>query len=181
MKRRIGVGLPFTLGVFFAAAALLLAGTLLAQPGAQDKSAAAQPAQKLSASAIQVERAVIPSDLVIPEDFRDAIYENVILELQKTKKFQQVYRSGDQRAAGVSDLVILKMIPSAYKAGSQKQREVTTVSGGTSVKITVQFSDRSGKVLMEKPVEGKVRFFGENLRATYDFAKKVAAIVTDSF
>ena len=34
---------------------------------------------------------------------------------------------------------------------------------------------------MEKEVEGKVRFFGENLRATYDLAKKVAAIVTESF
>jgi hypothetical protein len=30
-------------------------------------------------------------------------------------------------------------------------------------------------------VRGKVRFMGENLRATFDFSKKVAKIVNDTF
>jgi hypothetical protein len=157
-------------------AALLIGGSLLAQPAPPP-----QQAQKLTASAIQVERTDPPPDLVIPEDFRVATYENVILQLDKTKKFQHIYRSGDRNAASVPDLVILRMIPSAFKEGSQKKREVTTVSGSTAIKFTVQFSNRDGKVLLEKEVEGKVRFFGENLRATYDFAKKVAQVVNDNF
>jgi len=182
MKRRNGIGIAFYFAVLVSGAALLLAGSLWAQGGQPAAAPAAQAAQKLTASAIQVERTdVQDSDLVIPEDFRVATYENVIQEIEKTKKFKKVYRSGDRTAADVPDLVILRLVPQAYKAGSQKQREVTTVSGATSIKFKAQFTDKSGKVLMEKDVEGKVRFFGENLRATYDFAKKVAAIVTESF
>jgi len=161
---------------------LLVGASLVAQPSVLAKPApAAQQAQKLTASAIQLERSDPPEDLLIPEDTRVATYENVILQLNKTKKFQHVYRSGDRTAASVPDLVILRMLPESFKAGSQKQREVTTVSGATSIKVKVQFTSKDGKVLSEKVVEGKVRFYGENLRATYDLAKKVAAVVNETF
>jgi hypothetical protein len=156
--------------------------SLLAQPSLLGKPGPApQQTQKLTASAIQLERSDPPEDLLIPEDTRVATYENVILQLTKTQKFQHVYRSGDRTAASVPDLVILRVIPQAFKAGSQKQREVTTVSGATSMKVKIQFVSRDGKVLREKIVEGKVRFYGENLRATYDLAKKVAAVVNETF
>ena len=157
-------------------AALLMADSIPSQSGSEQSTT-----QKLSASAIQIERTEPSKDLVIPEDFRAATYENVILQVEKTKKFQHVYRSGDRTAVGVPDLVIMRLVPQTYKAGSQKEREVTTVAGATSIKINLIFSDKSGKVLMEREIEGKVRFFGENLRATYDLAKKVAAVVTESF
>jgi len=161
---------------------LLMFASLLAQPSLLGKPGPApQQMQKLTASAIQLERSDPPEDLLIPEDTRVATYENVILQLTKTKKFQHVYRSGDRTAASVPDLVILRVIPQAFKAGSQKQREVTTVSGATSMKVKIQFVSRDGKVLREKIVEGKVRFYGENLRATYDLAKKVAAVVNETF
>ncbi len=159
----------------------LLAGAPI--PRAQQSGAAtaqAQP-QKLSASAIQIERTEIPETMGIPEDFRVAIYENVILQLTKTGKFKQVFRTGDRRAKDVPDLVVLRMVSVAFKEGSQKQREVTTVSGATSMKVMVQFTDRNGKVLLEKEVEGKVRFMGENIRATYDLAKKVRKVVEEEF
>jgi hypothetical protein len=157
-------------------AALLMAASLLAQPGP-----APQQTQKLTASAIQLERIVPPEDLLIPEDTRVSMYENVILQLNKTKKFQHVYRSGDRSAADAPDLVVLHLIPEAFKAGSQKEREVITVAGATSIKVKVQITSRDGKVLLEKDVVGKVRFYGENLRATYDLAKKVSALVNESF
>jgi len=161
---------------------LLMFASLLAQPSLLGKPGPApQQTQKLTASAIQLERSDPPEDLLIPEDTRVATYENVILQLTKTQKFQHVYRSGDRTAASVPDLVILRVIPQAFKAGSQKQREVTTVSGATSMKVKIQFVSRDGKVLREKIVEGKVRFYGENLRATYDLAKKVAAVVNETF
>ena len=161
---------------------LLMFASLLAQPSLLGKPGPApQQTQKLTASAIQLERSDPPEDLLIPEDTRVATYENVILQLTKTQKFQHVYRSGDRTATSVPDLVILRVIPQAFKAGSQKQREVTTVSGATSMKVKIQFVSRDGKVLREKIVEGKVRFYGENLRATYDLAKKVAAVVNETF
>jgi hypothetical protein len=163
-------------------ASLLTGASLLAMPGpAGTPGSGPQPTQKLSASAIQLERPIPPADLLIPEDTRVSMYENVILQLVKTKKFQHVYRSGDRTAADAPDLVILHLIPEAFKAGSQKEREVTTLAGATSIKVKVQFTSREGKVLLEKDVVGKVRFYGENLRATYDLAKKVAAVVNDSF
>jgi hypothetical protein len=163
-------------------AALLMGASLLAQPGTAGSPRPAPPeTQKLTASAIQLERIVTPEDLLIPEDTRVSMYENVILQLIKTKKFQHVYRSGDRAAADAPDLVVLHLIPEAFKKGSQKEREVTTVAGATSIKVKVQFTSREGKVLVEKDVEGKVRFYGENLRATYDLAKKVAALVNKSF
>ena len=119
--------------------------------------------------------------MLIPEDTRISLYENVILQLIKTNKFQHVYRSGDRNAANEPDLVILRLIPQAFKGGSQKQREVTTISGATSIKVKAQFSSRDGKILLEKDLEGKVRFYGENLRATYDLAKKVGTIVNNTF
>ena len=163
-------------------AALLMGACPPAQPmpGGGSTPGSAQT-QKLTASAIQLDRIVPPEGLLIPEDTRVAIYENVILELIKTKKFQHVYRTGDSTAADVPDLVILRLIPEAFKAGNQKEREVTTVAGATSIKVMGQFTSRDGKVLLEKNVEGKVRFYGENLRATYDLAKKVAALVNQSF
>jgi hypothetical protein len=151
--------------------ALLVAVSLLAPPAPAGKPGPApDQTQKLTASAIQLERIVPPEDLLIPEDTRVSMYENVILELNKTKKFKHIYRSGDRTAADAPDLVILNLIPEAFKAGSQKEREVTSVAGATSIKVKVQFTSREGKVMLERDVVGKVRFYGENLRATYDLA-----------
>jgi hypothetical protein len=159
-----------------------MVASLLAQPGLAGKSGPApQHMQKLTASAVQLDWTISREDLLIPEDTRISIYENMILQLIKTKKFQHVYRSGDRTAADAPDLVVLHLLPEAYKPGSQKKREVTTVAGATSIKVKVQFTSREGKVLLEKDVVGKVRFYGENLRATYDLAKKVATVVNESF
>jgi hypothetical protein len=160
----------------------LMSTCLMAQPGPPGKpEPALQHAPKLTAAAIQIENPDTPDDLVIPEDFRVSMYENVVSQVTGTKKFQHVYRSGDRAATGVPDLVILHLIPQAFKEGSQKQREVTTISGFTSIKVKVQFTSRDGKVLFEKDLNGRVRFFGENLRVTYDLAKKVANVVNDTF
>jgi hypothetical protein len=47
--------------------------------------------------------------------------------------------------------------------------------------LKVHITDYSGKTRVDRDVEGKVRFFGENLNVTYDFSKKVAGIVRDTF
>jgi len=179
MKRFIPTAVPNRVAIILSGAALLLAVSVLAPRPAS--AAPPQQAQKLTASSIQVVRTQTSETLTIPEDFRVATYEHVIEQLEKTKKFQKIYRDGDRTADSVPDLVIMKLIPSSFKQGSQKQREVTTIKGATSIKLNVQFTKKDGTVLLEKEVEGKVRFYGENLAATKDFAKKVATVVKDNF
>jgi hypothetical protein len=60
-------------------------------------------------------------------------------------------------------------------------RQVTTVAGATSITVHCQFTNADGRPLLARDVNGKVRFFGGNLRATYDFAKKAARVAGENF
>jgi len=139
-----------------------------------------KPAKKIKASAIKVE--MIHSDEIkLPAEFQVALYEDLIQQLQKKGGFEHVYRQGDRNAANAPDLVVLHSTVRGFKEGSEMLRQVTTVAGATSITIHCVFSDKEGKTLLESDVNGKVRFFGGNLRATYDFAKKTAQIAHDNF
>jgi hypothetical protein len=136
--------------------------------------------EKIKASALEVE--MIQSDEIsVPAAFQVAIYENLIQQLKKRAGFLHVYRDGDRDAANIPNLVLLHTTVSGFKKGSEKMRQVTTVAGATSITIHCRFISADGKVLLEKDVNGKVRFFGDNLKATYDFAKKASALVSDKF
>jgi hypothetical protein len=135
---------------------------------------------KIKASALQV--TMIQSDEIkLPAEFQISLYENLLQQLEKQRTFQRVYRDGDHNAAGAADLVVLHSTVRGFKAGSERARQVTTVAGATSITIHCQFVDHDGKTLLERDVNGKVRFFGGNLRATYDFAKKAAHVVQENF
>ena len=134
---------------------------------------------KIRAAAIQV--ALIQSDETsVPAEFRVALYENLIRQLEK-RGFQHVYREGDRNAAGVADLVVLHSTVRSFKRGSEEARQVTTVAGATSISVHCQFTNTEGQPLLERDVIGNVRFFGGNLRATYDFAKKASRIAHENF
>jgi hypothetical protein len=166
-----------------ACAGLLGGGSLLARSSSAAQAPSAKvtkSATKFSVSAIQIEPVEI-GDVKLPPEFRVAVYENLIQEVSKSGKFQHVYRSGDRAASDVSDLVIVRMKVKGFKHGSQRTREVTTLAGATSLDLGVEVTGRDGKVLVDRDVEGKVRFFGGNLRATYDFSKKVAKILRQTF
>ena len=135
---------------------------------------------KIKASAVQAE--MIQSDEIkLPADFQVALYENLIQQLEKKAAFLHVYRDGDHNAANVPDLIVFHSTVRGFKQGSEKKRQVTTVAGESSITIHCQFTDAQGKVLLEQDVNGKVRFLGDNLKATYDFGKKAAAVVNDNF
>jgi hypothetical protein len=161
------------LGVLLVGAgAFLTSGT---RPLAQTASGQAT-GEKISASDIQIEP-VKSDDAAMPPEFRVAIYENLVDEVGKTGKFQHVYRSGDRAATGTPDLLILHTRVVGFKQGSQKKREVTTVAGATIIKTSVQLVTREGHTVLNREVQGKVRFFGENLNVTRDLAKKVAETI----
>jgi hypothetical protein len=151
-------------------------------PNKVEKTAPSQRSQsaKIKASAIQV--AMIQSDEIkLPAEFQVALYENLIRQLEKHGRFQHVFRDGDRNAASVADLVVLQSTVRGFKTGSERARQVTTVAGATSVSVHCQFTSPDGNTVLEQDVKGRVRFFGGNLKATYDFAKKAAHVTDENF
>jgi hypothetical protein len=113
----------------------------------------------------------------IAPEFKIAIYENLLTELTKAKQFSAVLRSGDSSANGVSNLLILKTTVESYTPGSETKRAVTTVTGATKLKVQSQLCTKDGRVVLERVVDGNVRFFGGNLRATHNLARNVVKAI----
>ncbi len=128
---------------------------------------------------VQVDK-VDPGGVALAPSFQIAIYESLVDELSKTKRFKQVLRDGDRNAGDVSDLLILKTSVQKYTAGSETRRAVTTVSGATKLTVRSQLCARDGHVVLERTVNGNVRFMGSNLRATHNLARNVAKAIKQS-
>ncbi|HEX4595158.1 MAG TPA: hypothetical protein VH157_12825 [Bryobacteraceae bacterium] len=164
----------------FGLLALLIPGLVSGQQAPSPAKGSKVKPPKLSASAIQIEP-VDAGDATIPAEFRFAIYERLIERVRKDGTFQRVFRSGDREASSVPDLVILRTKVGNFNEGSQLKRELTTVTGGTTVDVTTTVAARDGRVLLESDLSGKVRFFGENLGATNDLANRIAKRLRQSF
>lgn len=158
----------------FAVVLGLLGAMLLAR--GMSLSAQEPKPTKPPAPAIQILK-VESDEVKLPPAFQMALYENLVDEVKKTGKFQHVYRDGERGAANVPDLLTLRSIVRGFKQGSARERQVTTVAGTTSIRVRVEIATRDGHRLLDRDVEGKVRFLGENLRATYNFSKNVARII----
>ena len=128
---------------------------------------------------VQVER-IDPGHLQLADSFQVAIYENLLEELSKTKRFKYVLREGDGNASGIQDLLVLKTMVVKYTPGSETQRAVTTVSGATKLTVRTQLLTRDGRIVLESTVNGNVRFFGSNLRATHNLARNIASVIKQS-
>ncbi len=138
-----------------------------------------QPA-KIKASAIQI-MMIRADEVTLPAEFQVSLYENLINQLQKKSVFPHVYRDGDRNAATAPALIALQCTVESFKKGSETMRQVTTVTGETSMTLRCRFRDKGGNVLLERKIEGKVRFFGGNLKATQDFATKAANVAEENF
>ncbi len=134
--------------------------------------AASSPRPAAQVWNVQVDK-IDPGDVNIEPAFRVAIYENLLEELAKTKQFKQVFRSGDRIASGPG-LLILKTTVQKYTPGSETRRAITTVSGATKLNVRSQLCTPEGQVVLERVIDGNVRFFGGNLRATHNLAHNVA-------
>jgi hypothetical protein len=128
---------------------------------------------------VQVDK-VAPGDVHIGPAFSIAIYENLLHELANTNQFKQVMRSGDRNANDVADLLILKTTVESFSEGSETRRAVTTVAGATKLKVRSELYTREGQKVLERDLNGNVRFFGDNLRATHNLARNVAKAIKKS-
>ena len=157
--------------VFSVLLAIFFAGSLL-------RAKEHQPTMR--ASGIQV--MMIRADATpLPAEFQVSLYENLIDQLRKKDVFQHVYRDGDRNAMADPDLIELQCTVKKFEKGSERMRQVTTVAGATSMTLRCEFKDKGGNSLLERDITGKVRFFGGNLKATYDFAKKAASAAGENF
>jgi RNA polymerase sigma-70 factor (ECF subfamily) len=89
---------------------------------------------KIKATAIQVEM-IQSNEIKLPAEFQIALYENLVLQLEKHGTFQRVYRDGDRDAKSVAGLVVLQSTVRGFKPGSEKERQLTTVAGATSISV----------------------------------------------
>src|ERR1700722_2819210 len=135
--------------------------------------------EKIKASAITV--MMIQSDEIqLPAEFQISLYENLIQEMQKKGGISHVYRECDRNADGAANRIVLHSTVRGFKQGSEMARQVTTVAGATSIRIRCEFTDPDGRLLLARDISGSVRFFGGNLKATNDFAKKAAGVAHES-
>jgi len=158
---------------------------LIASPSqlvAQTSGAQSSPQRNIATSpqwSVLVDK-VDTGDVILEPAFRIAIYENLLQELVKSKRFKEVFRSGDRNATDIADLLTLKTTVQKYSPGSETRRAVTTVSGATKLKVSSQLYTRDGRLILERVVDGNVRFFGGNLRATHNLARNVAKAIKQS-
>jgi hypothetical protein len=140
------------------------------------------PEESLKAAeewSVQVDR-IDPGATTLDPSFSDAIYENMLKELSKSKQFKRVFRSGDRNANDASDVLVLKTFVEKYSPGSETRRAVTTIAGATKVKVRIQLLTRDSRIVLEHTVEGDVRFIGDNLRATNKVAHSTAKFLKRS-
>jgi hypothetical protein len=162
--------------------ALLAGGSAFTQEKPAAKPAAktaAKPAATATPWAIQIEP-VSAEEGTLPPEFAMATYERLIVEIGKTNKFQQVFRSGDRRATDVPNLLILTTTLEKFEKGSQTKRAVTTVAGATKISVRAKLATRDAQIKADKTVQGTVRLFGENIKATQDLAKNIATLISQS-
>jgi hypothetical protein len=151
----------------------------LAAQAATAKSSSGRESSAGAQWSVQVAQ-VDPGDVNLAPSFQIAVYESLLEELGKTKQFKQVLRDGDRNATEVSDLLILKVTVQKYTAGSETRRAVTTVSGATKLTVRSQLCTRDGRIILDRTVNGNVRFMGSNLRATHNLARNVAKTIKQS-
>jgi hypothetical protein len=128
---------------------------------------------------VQIDR-VEPGEIQLAYSFQAAIYESLLEELNKTHQFKQVFREGDRKAGDAPNLLVLKATVVKYTPGSETRRAVTTFSGATKLSVRIQLVTREGKIVLDHTVNGNVRFFGSNLRATHNLARNIAKLIRQS-
>jgi hypothetical protein len=146
----------------------------LAGQTTSEKSSATAPQWSVQINKVE------PGEIQLAYSFQAAIYEGLIEELNKTHQFTHVFREGDRKAGDAPNLLVLKATVVKYTPGSETRRAVTTFSGATKLSVRIQLVTREGKIVLDHTVNGNVRFFGSNLRATHNLARNIAKLIRQS-
>lgn len=164
--------------------AFLVALFIASPVAAQDKKATIQ---KNKYQQIEVTRFEVKSGIVFPAEYQVSMTEDLVAQLQETKKFKQVLRLGEASSDANAPAIKLVGQITEYKAGNRAMRYMIGFGAGkTKVVAHIKFVDRAtGDVLFEKDVDGKVILGGlvkgESIGATRGLAKEVAKLASEKF
>jgi len=162
---------------------LVLAAALLLATPASD----AQKKPKGAYVAIEVTRFDVKEGVEkFTADWLITMTEELVKQLNETRKFKQVLREGETPADASAPALKLVGTVTEYKPGNRAARYMVGFgAGSTKVKAHVKFLDRAtAAVLFEDDVDGKVVMGvigGESVGATRGLAKEVASVTKKQF
>jgi hypothetical protein len=159
-------------------------------------AAAGKAARQWSLRVDKVDTGEVSAD----PSLESALHKNLMRELARTKRFKQVLLSSDRNANESPELLILKTTVQEYAPGGETGGTAlddagllgdvgglflrfcgwTTVSGAIQLNARIQLYTPAGKVVLDRFVEGDVRFTGDNSRATHNLAHNVAVTLKRS-
>ncbi len=133
--------------------------------------------------AVQVDRFDIQKGVQFPADYLLTLQEEILKQLQKSQKFKEVLRPGENPVDASAPVLRLTGTVTHFKPGSRAKRYVLgRLAGSTEIFAHVAFLDRStGETVIAEEVTGIMAggfIGGESLNVTRDFAKKVVTSTT---
>ncbi len=137
--------------------------------------------QKASYQNLVVARFDVKDGIDIPAEYLNGLTEEIVAQLQSTKKFKQVIREGEASTDASVSTIRLTGTVTEFKAGSRAKRYFIGFGAGRTKIVThVRFIDQgTGEILFEDDVDGKVIigiFGGDSKGAMHGLAKEVAKV-----
>jgi hypothetical protein len=122
----------------------------------------------------------IPASIDLPADFKAAVQQHLVDQLERTHRFSSVL-TADNARVGEQPTIRLTVTLSTFRAGSRGERYLLgPMAGNTVIKAHARFIDiGTGIVKAEKDVGGRVAiglFGGDSKGATNGLAKGVAGL-----
>ncbi len=142
----------------------------------------AQRAVKDKYHAVQIDRFEIQPEVEFPPDYLLTLQEEIIKQIQKTQKFDEVLRPGESPKESSAPVLRMTGTITHFKAGNRAKRYMLPGAGSTEIFAHVAFLDRAtGEIVTTAEVRGIMAggfIGGESMNVTRDFAKKVVNTVT---
>ena len=133
-------------------------------------------------SCVEVDRFAPAAGVNLPEAYQTAIIDDLLHNLQKSRRFKQAVRAGENRSDPSATCLRVTGVVTKYKAGSRALRyAVGFGAGATKVAAQIKYADAaSGEVLLEGKASGSVYiglFGGNSKGAANGLAKSVLKTV----
>jgi hypothetical protein len=133
---------------------------------------------------VQVNRFEIAPGVDFPVDYQLAMVEDLVKQLENTKKLSQVMRQGEPLPEGKPVLRITGTV-TKFSKGSQAERYLVGFGAGkTVIVVQVKFLNTANELLLDRKVDGKVIIGvmgGKSGGATNGVAKEIVKVAKDKF
>jgi hypothetical protein len=129
---------------------------------------------------VVVEPFTIAEGVAFTPDWLATLQEEVVQQMQKSGGFKETLRAGEKASNASEPILQLSGVVTEYQAGSRTKRYVLgPMFGKTKIVAHVKFMEPTGKVVLEKDVDGKVIIGfigGDSIGATRGLAKEIVEL-----